>query len=60
MIEGRFGNTSGRPYIEAHIDIPSLKISGSVSFLVDTGSDCTVLMQLDAARLKIDYTPFTS
>jgi hypothetical protein len=56
MLRGRFGDTTGRPYIEAHLSIPSLQVSGSVSFLIDTGSDCTVLMQLDAARLKINYS----
>jgi hypothetical protein len=56
MLRGRFGDTTGRPYIEGHLSIPSLQVSGSVSFLIDTGSDCTVPMQLDAARLKIDYS----
>jgi len=59
MLHGRFGDTTGRPYIEAHLSIPSLKVDGSVSFLIDTGSDCTVLMPLDAARLKIDYSRLT-
>jgi len=55
MLIGRFGDTTGRPYIEGHLSIPSLQIEASVSFLVDTGSDCCVLMQLDAARLGVDY-----
>jgi len=56
MLAGRFGDTTGRPYIEAFVWIPSLRIMGAVSFLVDTGADSTVLMQLDAARLRVDFT----
>ena len=32
---------------------------GMVSFLIDTGADSTVLMPLDARRLKVDYTKLT-
>ena len=56
MLIGRFGDTTGRPYIEGHLSIPSLQIDASVSFLIDTGSDCCVLMQLDAARLGVNHT----
>ena len=55
MFSGRFGDTSGRPYIEAQVILPRLKISSGVSFIVDTGADQTVLMPLDAVRLGIDY-----
>jgi hypothetical protein len=56
MLEGRFGDTSGRPYIEGRILIPRLQVSGDVSFMVDTGADKTVLMPLDADRLRVDYS----
>ena len=55
MIVGRFGDTSGSPYIEATVSIPSLDCRGNVSFLFDTGADATTLMPLDGMRLQIDY-----
>lgn len=55
MFSGRFGETSGRPYIEAQVILPRLKMSSGVSFIVDTGADQTVLMPLDAVRLGINY-----
>ena len=55
MFSGRFGETSGRPYIEAQVILPRLKMSSGVSFIVDTGADQTVLMPLDAVRLGIHY-----
>jgi hypothetical protein len=55
MIKGRFGNTSGRPYIDGYLEIPHLSVRGNISFVLDTGSDCTVLMPLDANRLRLDY-----
>jgi hypothetical protein len=55
VIQGRFGNTTGRPYLEGRLAIPRLGIAGNVSFLLDTGADRTSLMQLDGARLSIDY-----
>jgi hypothetical protein len=60
MIHGRYGNTTGRPYIEGHLTIPFLNVEGLVSFLVDTGSDGTVLMPLDVVRLKVDYSRLTT
>ena len=39
MLKGRFGDTSGRPYIEGHILLPRLKKRGNVSFVFDTGAD---------------------
>ena len=55
MLHGRFGNTTGRPYIEARLAIPRLQVAGDISFIVDTGADKTVLMPLDASRLGVDY-----
>ena len=54
MLKGRFGNTSGRPYIEALVILPQLDMKSAVSFLVDTGADRTVLMPGDAKRIGID------
>jgi Aspartyl protease len=55
MLEGRFGNTSGAPYIEARLSFPRLRRWGLVSFLVDTGADGTVLMPADSKTLAIDF-----
>ena len=56
MLSGRFGNTTGRPYIEGRIVLPRLHIVGDVSFLIYTGADCSVLMPLDGTRMAIDYS----
>lgn len=56
MLRGRFGNTSGRPYIEGRLVIPRLDLRGDFSFLVDTGADRTYLMPGDARVLGIDYS----
>lgn len=55
MLQGRFGNTSGAPYLEAHVSFPRLGVRGLVSFLVDTGADATIFMPTDGAKLGIDY-----
>ncbi|HEY3783418.1 MAG TPA: hypothetical protein VGL56_20235 [Fimbriimonadaceae bacterium] len=55
MLKGRFGDTSGRPYLEAKIFLPRLNVSGDISFLVDTGADTCILMPSDGIRLGIDY-----
>ena len=58
MLRGRFGDTSGRPYMEGHVLFPRLGWSGNVSFIFDTGADTTLLMPLDAQRMGIDYGMF--
>ena len=55
MLRGRFGDTSGRPYMEGHVLFPRLGWSGNVSFIFDTGADASLLMPLDAERMGIDY-----
>ena len=56
MLEGRFGDTTGAPYLEARVFFPRLKLRGLVSFLVDTGATVTVLMPADSRKLEIDFT----
>ena len=56
MLRGRFGDTSGRPYLEGRLILPRLNVQGDISFIVDTGADNTVLMPLDAIRLGVDYS----
>lgn len=55
MLRGRFGNTTGRPYLEGRLSRPRLRIVGDVSFLVDTGADRSAVMPIDGIRLGIDY-----
>ena len=55
MLRGRFGDTSGRPYMSAHVFVPRLDVASNISFLFDTGVDATVLMPADAERVGIDY-----
>ena len=52
---GRFGDTSGRPYLEARIVFPGLGVAGHISFLVDTGADRTIIHPIDGARIGVDY-----
>jgi hypothetical protein len=55
MIRGRFGDTSGAPYVEAHVSFTRLAVRGLVSFLVDTGADGTVFMPADSIKMGIDF-----
>ena len=45
----------GRPYLPATVVLPRLRASASVSFLVDTGADRTLISPADALRLGYDY-----
>ena len=55
MIEGRFGDTTGRPHVECKVQLPRLNRTVNVSFLVDTGADTSLLAPGDLARLNIDH-----
>lgn len=59
MLTGRFGDTTGRPYIEGRLILPRLKIKGDISFCVDTGADRSLLHPGDGERMGIDYTKLT-
>ncbi len=56
MLRGRFGNTSGRPFIEGRLLLPRIGIRSDISFLVDTGADRSILLPDDGDRMGIDYT----
>lgn len=56
MIVGRFETFSRRPVVDCFINIPALRVSGAVSFLIDTGADTTLLMPADARRLGVKYS----
>lgn len=55
MLRGRFGATTGRPYIQGTISIPRLNVLRRLSLLLDTGADGTTLMPMDARALGIDF-----
>ena len=61
MIQGRFEIPSHRPLIAANVSsgkpIGSQVIGrpGTVSFLADTGADCSILSLQDATRLQVDF-----
>ena len=54
MIDGGF-TADGRPYVEAEIILPRLGIAGRVYFLVDTGSDTTILHPYDGIDLGCPF-----
>jgi len=58
MIRGRFGDTSGQPYVEGRLLIKQLKICEFISFCIDTGSDETVLLPADSSKMPLDFSKF--
>ena len=60
MLQGRFGDTSGRPYMSGRVIVPRLNVAGNVSFIFDTGADFTLLMPADAAIMNIDFNALKS
>lgn len=55
MITGRFGNTTGRPYVGGRLLLPRISASANLSFLVDTGADRSTLMPADAIKMGVDH-----
>ena len=60
MIVGRFGDTTGRPYVEAIVWFVRLKIRMNVSFLVDTGADISIINPIDGVQAKLPYNKLTN
>ena len=54
MLDGRFGDTSGRPYVEGRVHFPRFDLEGDVSFLVDTGADASLLNPGDVVRIGVN------
>ncbi len=54
-LAGRFGDTSGRPYVEGILYFPRFKLKGEVSFLVDTGADRSIISPSDTLRLGVNF-----
>ena len=55
MLSGRFGGTTKRPFLEGFLGIPRLRVSGRLSFMVDTGADTSLLAPTDALMIGIDF-----
>lgn len=55
-LHGRFNDGTGRPQLDGHLQILDFEIGGTISFLVDTGADYTLLMPKDTERLGLDYS----
>src|SRR5262245_38343302 len=51
MLEGEFRGTSNAPFVEARVWLPRLHLQELVWFLVDTGSEGTLLMPRDSTNL---------
>ncbi len=58
-MNGRFGDTTGAPYLEGRLHIPRLRLSTNISFLVDTGAGRTMLSVDDAIRAGVDFGELT-
>ena len=55
MINGRFGDTSGSPYVSAVVHPHFSEVWQPVSFLIDTGADTTILAPTDLAVIGMDF-----
>lgn len=47
---------AGRPLVRAVLIIPRLTLGGEIAFLVDTGSDATLVHPLDARSIGLDHS----
>ena len=58
MINGRFGDTTGRPYVEGRFIFPHQpgNVWAWCSFIIDTGAERSVLLPVDARRMGLDRT----
>lgn len=56
MIQGSLVGVPGRrrPLMIARVQIPSQRVGGDVTFLIDTGADSTLLAPADVLALKLD------
>lgn len=52
----RFGiNPLPAPFVQAYIQLPRLHVDGYIDFLIDTGSDNTVLHSRDTITLGVNF-----
>ena len=54
MIAGYFG-PDGSPYVNARVNLPRLGVVGDAHFLVDTGTDTTILHPMAALDLRCPF-----
>ena len=61
MIHGRFGDTTGRPYLEGKLALPHQlgNVWAWCSFIIDTGAERSVLVPVDARRMGLDRAGLT-
>lgn len=55
MLRGRFGDTTGRPFLEGHVQLTRLRVDFNISFLIDTGADRTIITPMEWMRMDFDY-----
>ena len=55
MVHGHFNLDTGRPLFTANIEIPRLGCQSSINFLLDTGSDTTLLLPKGGSKLGVNY-----
>jgi len=54
MIHGHF-SPDGSPYVRARVNLPGLGVVGEVNFLVDTGTDTTIIHPFDGENLHCPF-----
>ena len=54
MIAGYFA-IDGSPYVKARVNLPRIGMVGDVNFLVDTGSETTIVHPFDAGNLHCPF-----
>ena len=55
LVKGSFDIDDRRPYVQGLLFIPRLGKNRRIDFLVDTGSDSTILNSNDGKMMGIDY-----
>ena len=55
LVKGSFDVDSRRPYVQGLLFIPRLQKTHRINFLVDTGSDSTILNPKDGKMMRINY-----
>ena len=59
MIAGYFA-ADGSPYVKARVNLPRLGVVGDVNFLVDTGTDTTILHPTTGEELDCPFDELTN
>ena len=54
MITGYFA-PDGSPYVKGRVSLPRIGVVGDVHFLVDTGTDATIVHPYDAGNLHCPF-----